>query len=129
MNSFEIVGYTNLAATAQLFSKEFIQQYAADKIKKGIKTRMLSPIHPKALTYLNDFYPKGFNHNLVEIFFVNPDEFMFEYEINIYEDRVAVMSLNPKEPIGVMIEGAVYARTQKAIFNLAWLGATSFLAG
>lgn len=124
----EILGYTNLEAVTRLFSAEYIREYAAKKIAKGIKTRMLSPVHPKALTYLKTYYPKGFDPNLVEIFFINPKEFMFEYEINIYENKVGVMSLNPKEPIGVMIEGAVYARTQKAIFDLAWLGATSFVA-
>ena len=46
----------------------------------------------------------------------------------IYENKVAVISLNPEELIGMIFESPVYARSQKAIFNLAWLGASSFIA-
>jgi len=37
------------------------------------------------------------------------------------------MNLNEKNPIGVLIENTELFRTQKAIFDLAWLGATSFI--
>ncbi|MBU1935311.1 hypothetical protein KKF04_04605, partial [Patescibacteria group bacterium] len=60
--------------------------------------------------------------------FINPKEFMFEYEINIYGDKVSIVSLNPNELMGMIIESPIYAKTQRAIFNLAWLGATSFIA-
>ena len=89
---------------------------------------MLSPYSEQSLTYLDAFYPKNFDRNLVEILFVNPDQFPFQYEINIYGNRVSVLSLNPNEMIGMIIESRVYADTQRAIFQLAWLGATSFVA-
>ena len=89
---------------------------------------MLSPISDKSLAYTKDFYPKNFNSKLIEILFINPEQFQFEYEINIYDDKVSLVSLNPNELIGLIIESPVYAKTQKAIFNLAWLGATSFIA-
>jgi len=122
----ELVGYTNLADIPKVLNEDFIKDYAIKKVKKGIKSRMLSPISPNALKYMDKYYPKG--NDLVEILFVNKKEFLFEYEINIYGDRVAIISLNPEELIGLIIESPVYAKTQKAIFNLAWLGATSFVA-
>ncbi|OIP81686.1 hypothetical protein COW94_00610 [Candidatus Peregrinibacteria bacterium CG22_combo_CG10-13_8_21_14_all_44_10] len=124
----EMLGYTNLAALPGIITREYLRDYAARKIKKGIKTRMLSPVSDKAMTYLDHYYPKGFDRNLVEIFFVNPKEFMFEYEINIFGDRVSIVSLNPDELMGMIIESPIYAKTQRAVFNLAWLGATSFVA-
>ena len=78
--------------------------------------------------FLTDFYPKHFDRNLIEIFFVNPHEFHFENDIIIYENKVAIVSLNPDELIGVIIESPVYARTEKSVFGLAWLGATAFVA-
>lgn len=124
----ELLGYTNLAALPNVITEEYTRDYAKQKIDAGIKTRMLSPISDEALKYLDKYYPKGFDPNLVEIFFVNPKEFMFEYEINIYGDRVSIVSLNPDELMGMIIESPVYAKTQRAVFNLAWLGATSFVA-
>lgn len=124
----ELLGYTNLADVPKVLSAEFIREYAIRKLKKGIKTRMLSPTSKKALKYTKSFYPKGFNEKLMEILYVNHKEFMFEYEIDIYENKVAIISLNPKELMGIIIESPIFAKTQRAIFNLAWLGATSFVA-
>ena len=124
----EMLGYTNLAELPEVVTEEYLRDYAARKIKKGLKTRMLSPIGKHALDYLKKYYPKNFDRNLVEILFINPKEFMFEYEITIYGNKVAIISLNPDELLGMIIESPIYAKTQKSIFSLAWLGATSFVA-
>lgn len=124
----EILGYTNLAELPRVIPQDYLNHYADKKNEKKIKTRMLSPLSKDALSYKDRYYPKDFDPNLVEILFINPKEFLFEYEINIYGDRVSLISLNPEEMIGLTIESSVYAKTQRAIFNLAWLGATSFVA-
>jgi len=124
----ELLGYTNLAELPEVLQEDYLKDYAKRKVDLGIKTRMLSPISKDGLKYLSKYYPKGFDHNLVEILFVNSKQFLFEYEINIYDNKVAIVSLNPDELIGLIIESPVYANTQRAIFDLAWLGATSFVA-
>ena len=124
----ELLGYTNLADSPNVLPEDYLKDYAKRKMDLGIKTRMLSPISKDGLKYLSKYYPKGFDHNLVEILFVNSKQFLFEYEINIYDNKVAIVSLNPDEIIGLIIESPIYANTQRAIFNLAWLGATSFVA-
>lgn len=123
----EMLGYTNLQAVPHIINEEYLRNYAQRKIKMGIKTRMLSPFSKEAQDYLKRYYPKDFDPNLVEIFFINPKQFPFEYEINIYGNKVSIISLNPDELIGMIIESPLYAKTQRAIFNLAWLGATSFV--
>ncbi|MFH0769857.1 MAG: helix-turn-helix domain-containing protein [Candidatus Peregrinibacteria bacterium] len=127
-SSSELLGYTNLEDIPKVIPEDFLRRYAERKIARGIKTRMLSPHTKTALRYLKTYYPKGFDPALVEILFVNPREFHFEYEITIYGDKVAILSLNPEERMGLIIESPVYARTQRAVFQLAWLGATSFVA-
>lgn len=124
----ELLGYTNLANLPKILSVDYLKNYAARKINLGIKTRMLSPISKDALKYLTKYYPKDFDRDLIEILFVNSKQFPFEYEINIYDNKVAIISLNPDEIIGLLIESNIYANTERAIFNLSWLGATSFVA-
>ncbi|MDD5054673.1 MAG: helix-turn-helix domain-containing protein [Candidatus Peribacteraceae bacterium] len=124
----EMLGYTNLEDIPKVFPKEYLKEWAVRKVARNLKTRMLSPHTPAALRYLKTYYPKGFDPNLVEILFVNPREFHFEYEITIYGDKVAILSLNPDERMGLIIESPIYAKTQRAAFQLAWLGATSFIA-
>lgn len=123
----EVLGYTNLEALGKLLP-EYLPTYAEKLVKHRIKTRFLSPSTEEARQFVKTFYPPKYPEELVEILFVNPKEFSFENHICIYDNTVAIISLNPEEQIGVVVESAVHARTQRAIYNLAWLGATSFVA-
>ena len=123
----EVLGYTNLEALGNLLP-DYLPSYTQKLVKRRIKMRLLSPSTEEARQFIKRFYPKKYPEELVEILFVNPKEFMFENQISIYENKVAIMSLSPDELIGMHIESAVYARTQRAVFNLAWLGATAFVA-
>jgi hypothetical protein len=107
---------------------EYMKEYAVKRIGKKIKTRIICPSSAEAFAYTKKYYPKNFPQELMEILFVNPKEFWFEHEILIYDNKVAVISLNPEESIGMIFESPVYAKSQTAIFNLAWLGASSFIA-
>lgn len=123
----ELLGYSNLQSASNLFG-EYIKEYASKKVKRNIKTRLICPSSQDSFEYIKDYYPKEFPPELIEILFVNPREFWFEHEIVIYDNKVAVISLNKDELIGMIFESAVYAGSQRAIFNLAWLGASSFIA-
>jgi len=123
----ELLGYSNLKAAAELFGN-LLPDYSRIKMERKIKTRFICPSSPEASTYVRDFYPKNFPPELIEILYINPKEFWFENEIIIYDDKVAVISLNRDELIGMIFQSPVYARSQRAIFNLAWLGASSFIA-
>jgi HTH-type transcriptional regulator, sugar sensing transcriptional regulator len=123
----ELVGYSNLKFFAELFG-DYIKSYSQQKMKKGIKTRLICPSSDEAFAYVKKYYAADFPADLIEILYVNPREFWFENEIVIYDDKVAVISLNRDELNGMIFESPVYARSQRAIFNLAWLGASSFIA-
>jgi HTH-type transcriptional regulator, sugar sensing transcriptional regulator len=123
----ELVGYSNLKFFAELFG-DYIKTYASTKMQKNLKTRIICPSSDEAFAYVKKYYPKNFPPELIEILFVNPKEFWFENEILMYDDKVAVISLNKDELNGMIFESPVYARSQRAIFNLAWLGASSFIA-
>jgi len=123
----ELLGYSNLKGEAELFG-DYIQAYAQQKMQNNIKTRIICPSSEESFSYVKNYYPKNFPPELIEILFVNHREFWFENEIVIYNDKVAVISLNKDEIIGMIFESPVYAKSQRAIFNLAWLGASSFIA-
>lgn len=123
----ELLGYSNLKGAAEVLG-DYIPRYAERKIKNRLKTRIISPSSAEAFDYIKKYYPHNFPPELIEILFVNPKEFWFEHEITIYDDKVAVISLHKEEQIGMIFESPVYANSQRAIFNLAWLGASSFIA-
>jgi len=53
---------------------------------------------------------------------VPADRFLFANEINIYGNKIAIMSMQG-EYLAVIIESESVARTQRTIFELAWAGA------
>jgi HTH-type transcriptional regulator, sugar sensing transcriptional regulator len=125
--SKELLGYSNLKGVMDVFG-DYIGKYAEAKLAKKIKTRIICPSSEEAFLYIKKFYPAEFPHEFVEILYVNPREFWFDHEITIYDNKVAVISLNKDEMVGMIFESPVYANSQRAIFNLAWLGASSFIA-
>lgn len=123
----EILGYTNIEALAKLLINYF-KEYCRRKIERKLKTRYLAPVTKEGADIIDKFYPAGYDRNLVEILLVNKDEFFFENEITIYENKVAIFSLREEETNGILIESTTFAKSMRSIFDLAWLGATSFVA-
>ncbi len=124
----EIVGYSNVDNLVGLL-KEYLYYYTEERQKRKIRSRFLSPYTALAKTYLSTYYPNDPRREIAEILYIDPNEFHFENEVYIYGNKVATLSLNPKELIGVVIESPLFAETHRSIFNLSWLGATSFIAG
>ena len=59
---------------------------------------------------------------------MNRDQFLFENEVLVFNNSVGIVSLNQDELLGLIVESPAFARTMKAVFDLAWLGATAFVA-
>lgn len=123
----EILGYTNLKLVTGFFP-DFFERYTHEKFKRKIKTRYLSPTTVETVHILDPFLPTRYDPNLIEILLVNRDQFLFENEVLIFGHSVGIVSLNQEELLGLIVESPTFARTMKAVFDLAWLGATAFVA-
>ena len=123
----EILGYTNLKLVTEFFP-DFFRTYTHTKLKKGIKTRYLSPTTVETVHVLDQFLLENYDANLIEILLVNKNQFLFENEVLIFGNSVGIVSLNTDELLGLIVESPTFARTMKAVFDLAWLGATAFVA-
>ena len=123
----EILGYSNLKNVIGFFPK-FFETYTHEKFRHNIKTRYLSPTTVESVHVIDPFLPKSYDPNLIEILLVNKDQFPFDNEVLIFGNSVCVVSLNPEELLGLIVESTTFARTMKAVFDLAWLGATAFVA-
>lgn len=93
---------------------DYIQDYINRRAKKGIPMRSIIPHTPegwqhreKALTELRDT-------RLI------PLRFNFTPEINIYNDKIAIMNLKLGELGAFIIESKEIAEAQRNIFELAW---------
>lgn len=95
---------------------DYFPAYYERRSKKGITIRAILPATPEAIERA-----RHDKQEARESILVPADQFDFSPEINIYDDKVAIMSLG--EEFGVIIESKEIATAQKKIFELAWLGA------
>ncbi len=73
--------------------------------------------------FFNSNYATG-QKDMTELLYLDPVEFgsMFENEMNIYDDKVAIMHLDKGNEYGVLIENPEIASTHKVIFEMVWKG-------
>ncbi len=96
---------------------KYVDQYVEQRVKKGIRVRGIYK-KTKELQY----YMKNNKEQLREVQIVNEELFTLNNEINIYNNKLAIASYN-KEFFGILIESEEIYRSQRTIFELAWMGA------
>jgi len=124
----EILGYTNVEKLEHLL-KDYLYYYAQERMQRKIRSRLMSPYTKSSKDFLSTYYSKDVKREFSQMVFVEPGEFPFDSEVYIYGNKVATFSLNPKELVGVVVESLPFVQTYRSIFNLSWLGATSFIVG
>ncbi len=111
----EILGYVGEGIIEHL--PAFTDDYVERRIAKGITFRGIfkGGAEMKKYMELND-------RQLRKGRVVSEEIFPIDIEINIYQNKVAVATYGT-EIFGMLIESYEYAKSQKAIFELAWRGA------
>lgn len=96
--------------------QDWVPKYLEKRIKKGITMRVIAEDSEQARVHANND-----KNELRESVLVDKDKFPFSNEINIFGDKMMIASY--KDLMGVIIESREVANTQRAFFELAWLGA------
>ena len=128
LKNTEIVSFSNFSKLIDFFEdKNFMKNHFEIRLKNNIKTRFISPRDNKSDNFVSLFFPKNFNREFLEVFLISSNEFFFDSEITIFKNHIAIINITKENPVWVIIENKSLYKTQKAIFDLAWLGATSFI--
>lgn len=107
-------------ATAEGFysdEPDFVNNYIKLRVKKRIFSKCIGPDSD-----INREYVKHDEEHFRQTILVPHHKFPFTNEIDIFENKVLILSLIG-ELLAVIIESESVAKTQRAIFELAWLGA------
>jgi len=123
----EVLGFINYEMAVDVF-EEYLDEYYLTASKINKKFRLLCPNDEYNSKYIKTNLKERIDTGTLEIFAVNPELFPVKNAQYIYDDKVATISLERDETIGVIIESMSNAETSRSIFKLAWLGATSFVA-
>lgn len=97
----------------------YVSEYVDRRVAKGIRVRGIFKRAKETMDYMvhND-------EQLREAVILDQKYFPLDNEINIYANKVAIASYG-QEMFGIIIESEEITNSQRAIFELAWLGARS----
>ena len=109
----EILNYSNSYEIRKKWPN-YDEEYVSKRAQKKIHLRGISP-KDKAGEQVKLEDEKYYR----EIRLIPANQFDFTNEINIYEDKVAIISFKG-ELIGMIIESIEIANSQRAIFNMCW---------
>ncbi len=111
----EILNFANSAVVRE-FWPAYDEEYVAERVKRGIHLRGISPDDVAGRRVHGEDKKKK-----REIRLVTADEFDFTNEINVYDSKVAICSFASSPTMfGVIIESREVAETQRQIFEMAW---------
>lgn len=109
----EILNYCN-SKEIRAFWQNYDNEYVQERVKHGIYLKGIAPEDEYGHQVQNQD-----STNNREIRLVSKEKFDFTNEINIYDDKVAIISFKD-ELIGMIIESHEIAETQRAIFKMVW---------
>lgn len=109
----EIYCWSNTGLASSTALHQYHPFFLKKKIDKKIYSKCLFTYDKNGLQF-----KKNSKKELREVYLVPLEKFPFENEINIYNDKISIISL--KDKIGVIIQNQNIADTQRAIFNLGF---------
>jgi len=102
-------------------TKEYIKWYGKHRTQdKKIQERAIALDTPVSRAYLETDYPDVGSEQYTLFRWLPKDIQIFSNEINIYDNKLAIVCITKKEMLGVLIECEGIAQTQKSIFEMAW---------
>ncbi|PIZ72141.1 hypothetical protein COY07_03625 [Candidatus Peregrinibacteria bacterium CG_4_10_14_0_2_um_filter_43_11] len=109
----ELLVWANTTAAVMSCLKDYYPEYIRKKVERGIWVRGV--VCDDKLSV--QFKERG-KAELRELYLIPEKDFPFKNEINIYDDKVAIVS--HEDEIGVIIRNQNIADTQRAIFKLGF---------
>jgi sugar-specific transcriptional regulator TrmB len=115
----EILAIATAAIIHKVLGNEWVENYLARRVKGKITQKAIVED-----SHLGREHQKNDKKENRITRLVPKEKFPFSNEINIFGNKVMIASF--KDQMGVIIESADVARTWKAVFELAWMGAKEF---
>lgn len=111
--STELLVWADVSTAAQSVLSEYYPTYIRKKVDRELWVRGIVSDDPIARA----FKARG-DKELRELYLISKEDYPFKNEINIYDDKVAIIS--HADNVGVILQNANIATTQRSIHKLAF---------
>lgn len=111
--STELLCWCDVDLATNTVLTDYFPEYLRQKMEKQIWLKGIFCYDQASLRH-----KKEQEVELREVYLIPKEEFPFDNEINIYDDKVAIISY--EDEVGVIIQNEHIANTQRSIFNFAF---------
>ena len=112
----EMLAYGQAELIHNILGDEWVDDYLARR--RGAKIFQRAIVEDSELGREHQKNDKNENRQTI---LIPAEKYPFKNELNVFANKVSIISF--KELMGVIIESADVAESQRSIFELAWLGA------
>lgn len=116
-NVTEIISYASADYLSAGFDRKFLEKYWQKRVALKIPSRGIMPATSAARSL---FTEEKNVRELRKVKFIPAEKYNFTNEIDIYGDKVAIISLDKNNLYGVIIKSQSIAETQRNIYELLW---------
>ena len=109
----EILCWVDVELVTRKIFKSYWTEYLKKRIQKKIRVRAIMAADHVAVSF-----KKRDREELRESVVIPKDRFPLHGEMNIYNDKIAILSYD--DPVGVIIQNRAIADMQRSIFNLSF---------
>lgn len=95
------------------------RSYNRERAKAKIYERILVPAGEKTLNWFRN-YPTKLKYTQYRIFPKEKINYLFDSEINVFEDKVMIALLKKPNRMGILITSPELVKILKAMFEMAW---------
>jgi len=110
----EILEFASIKKIFDIFPREYATEYYTKRIRKNIKAKIIAVDSEESREW-----QKNSEEEMREIILVNEGQFDFFGDIQIYGDKVALISYK-ENFMTVVVESKEISKMFKSIFNLNW---------
>lgn len=111
--STEILCWADVELATHTILSDYYPTYIKKKVERGIWLRGIFSYSKESLEF-----KKKSKEELREVYLISKEDFPFSNEINIYDNKISIIS--HADEIGIIIENENIANTQRSIFNFAF---------
>lgn len=116
----DLKGFSNAEFLSEYIPEDWLNDYRRRKSELGLTGRFIAPDTPKVKNYIRDKYRKFGLENAPEVKVLPAEMFTVFAEMDLFDNKVAIISLSQEEKMGIIIESKIVYNSLSSIFDVMW---------
>lgn len=116
----DLKGFSNAELLDEYIPEGWLNDYRRRKSELGLTGHFIAPDTQRVKNYVRDKYRKFGLKNVPEVKVLPAEMFTVFAEMDLYDNKTAIISLSQTEKMGIIIESKIVYNSLSSIFEVMW---------